>query len=175
MYKFHDKIKINEKQSVFQLLFNSYLNIPDELINYDTINGRSNNCKLICNYENGFLKSFACSTEIGLKYYEIDKNFDGSDFIEFSETIEYPIFEDMENVQNSYKVQQKTKTPISCVLTDFHVLLLYSDHVTAISSLNHHIVYEEYFVEQHGRLMNILKDSKSNITYTATNLYSDTR
>lgn len=40
-----------------------------------------------------------------------------------------------------------TMPPISFVLTEFHVLLLYSDHVTAISILSQSIVFEDIYDE----------------------------
>lgn len=50
-------------------------------------------------------------------------------------------------------------------MTEFHALLLYSDHVTAISLLNYETVYEEYFTEQYGRLLDITKDVQTNSIY----------
>lgn len=54
------------------------------------------------------------------------------------------------------------------VLTDFHVLLLYSDHITAVSTLNYRIVYEEYFPENVGKLLNITKDQSSGTIYACS-------
>lgn len=69
--------------------------------------------------------------------------------------------------------------PISFVLAEFHMLLLYTDHITAISLLNCQTVYEEYVAEQHGKLLDITKDhstetifaysSKSIFRYKVTN------
>lgn len=61
--------------------------------------------------------------------------------------------------------QKQNAQPISFALTDFHILLLYTDHVTAISLLNYQTVYEEYFTEQYGRLGDIITDSRSNTIF----------
>lgn len=45
------------------------------------------------------------------------------------------------------------------------MLLLYPDHITAVSLLNYQTVYEEYFTEQYGRLIDIIKDVQSNTIY----------
>lgn len=50
-------------------------------------------------------------------------------------------------------------------MTDFHALLLYPDHVTAVSMLNYQTVYEEYFTEDYGKLLNIVKDTRSDAIY----------
>ncbi|CAG2067677.1 unnamed protein product, partial [Timema podura] len=48
--------------------------------------------------------------------------------------------------------------PLSFVLTEFHALLLYSDHVRGISMLNHELVFEDYYNESFGKLVSITKD-----------------
>lgn len=46
------------------------------------------------------------------------------------------------------------------VLTDFHVALLYTDHITVLSFLNYQTVYEEYF--ESDRFIDITKDVRAN-------------
>lgn len=60
---------------------------------------------------------------------------------------------------------KKNIYPISFILTPFHVLLLYPNHVTAVSLLNYQIVYEEYFIEQYGTLLDIVKDVQTDTIY----------
>lgn len=55
---------------------------------------------------------------------------------------------------------QKLVCPISFVLTDFHVVLLYTDHITVLSLLNYQTVYEEYF--ESDRFIDITKDVRAN-------------
>ncbi|XP_039289671.1 vacuolar protein sorting-associated protein 18 homolog [Nilaparvata lugens] len=49
--------------------------------------------------------------------------------------------------------------PQAFVLTEFHALLLYADHVTGISTLNQATVFDDFYNESHGKLVNIAKDS----------------
>lgn len=63
----------------------------------------------------------------------------------------------------------KSVYPISFILTDFHALLLYSDHVTAVSLLNYQVVYEEYFVDQLGKFIEITRDLQTNAIFASTN------
>lgn len=55
--------------------------------------------------------------------------------------------------------------PISFVLTQFHALILYKDHVTAISLLDNQTVYEEHFGDQHGDLVDICQDQRTGRAY----------
>ncbi|KAI5729086.1 hypothetical protein M8J77_025183 [Diaphorina citri] len=48
---------------------------------------------------------------------------------------------------------------LSFILTEFHALLLYPDHVTGVSLLSKQIVFEDYYNDAHGRLVDIVKDS----------------
>lgn len=59
------------------------------------------------------------------------------------------------------------------MLTDFHALLLYADHVTAVSLLNYQVVYEEYFAEQFGKLIDVTKDVQTNtiFAYSVHNIF----
>lgn len=50
------------------------------------------------------------------------------------------------------------KPPFACVLTEFHVLLAYSDTIKGVSLLNKEVVYEDNYNEAFGRLVNIIKD-----------------
>lgn len=73
----------------------------------------------------------------------------------------------------SYVKPKKTNYPLSFVLTEFHVLLLYHDHVTAISLLNYQIIYEEFFNDQSGKLLDITKDNTTGtiFAYTAKGIF----
>lgn len=69
---------------------------------------------------------------------------------------------------SSYSKPPKPIYPKSFVLTDFHALLSYSDHITAVSLLNYQTIYEEYFAEQFGKLLDIKKDVISDTIYAFT-------
>lgn len=64
---------------------------------------------------------------------------------------------------------KKPVYPVSFVLTEFHMLLLYTDHITAISLLNYQIVYEEFIAEQFGKLLDITKDNTTETIFAYSN------
>lgn len=63
----------------------------------------------------------------------------------------------------------KTVYPLSFILTDFHALLVYPDHVTAVSLLNYQVVYEEYFADQLGKFVDVTRDLQTNAIFASTN------
>lgn len=60
-----------------------------------------------------------------------------------------PLYED-------YSLSQKP--PFSLVLTEFHVLLAYTDAIKGVSLLNKDLIYEDNYNEAFGKLIDIVKD-----------------
>lgn len=87
--------------------------------------------------------------------------------------VPFPETPDEESIDvHSASYTSKTKKqvyPISFILTDFHALLLYSDHVTAVSLLNYQVVYEEYFADQLGKFVDISRDIHTGAIFACTN------
>jgi vacuolar protein sorting-associated protein 18 len=62
----------------------------------------------------------------------------------------------------------KEQAPLSFVLTEFHILLMYSDKVRAISLLNQELVFEDTFSVGHGQLKSLIKDPKRRTLWAIT-------
>nr|XP_040229535.1 vacuolar protein sorting-associated protein 18 homolog [Anopheles coluzzii] len=196
LYKFHNTIRSGggslagstataaqelKLGGYLQKVFGPYQNVDDQLRDFEELSvGGSKGTgsgsasagswpKLVFNYEEDFPKSFGCLTEHGINYQEIDPAINQAQFVVQKELITYPEPRYVPPATNSHKVAPRTNCPLSFILTDFHALLLYADHVSAISLLDYQVVYEEYFVEQYGRLINIVKDVRSNVTFVYSN------
>ncbi|XP_071119989.1 vacuolar protein sorting-associated protein 18 homolog [Mytilus edulis] len=63
--------------------------------------------------------------------------------------------------------------PISMVLTEFHVLLLYQDRIKVVCVLNDQLIYDDVYADRLGKLMGLYKDPlKMSIwTYTSQNVF----
>lgn len=92
---------------------------------------------------------------------------DSPNFILNKKTLAFPEIES--EFRSASYMSKQNQVPSSFVLTKFHLLLQYSDHVTGISLINHQVVYDEYIPEQNGKLSAIVKDSKNGNVYTFTN------
>lgn len=117
---------------------------------------------------NKFPKAFGWLTEAGIFYGELNQIADSPNFITSKKTLTYPEQQDDYRTA-SYTSKHLNQTPMSFVLTDFHLLLQFSDHITGISLINHDVIYDEYFADQHGKLMSIVKDPKNGNVYTFSN------
>ncbi|XP_031628679.1 vacuolar protein sorting-associated protein 18 homolog isoform X2 [Contarinia nasturtii] len=174
LYKFHENLRVDEKPPYLQHIFQSYLNVPEDIKDFHQINNKLKYSKLRVNYDKTakFPKSFGWLTDIGIYTGEIDQQAESPQFILTNEVIPYPETPAEESIEvhsSSYTSTTKKQVyPISFIQTDFHVLLLYSDHVTAVSLLNYQIVYEEYFAEQLGKFVDVTRDITSNAIFAST-------
>ncbi len=69
--------------------------------------------------------------------------------------------------EDNYSVNEN---PISLVLTQFHVLILFKNRLKAICVLNEEVVFEDIFTETYGRLVGIAKDSVKGTVWVFTEL-----
>lgn len=135
-----------------QHIFNPYLNVPEQVSDFIEIQHSSDHSSLRFRRPNGaFPTAFAWLTDACILHGDMSANCTNDDCLldDGPQRIPLPI----------------GAAPISMVLTEFHALLLYKDHVRAISLLDHQPVYEEHFADQHGDLVAICIDAKTGRAY----------
>lgn len=169
LYKFHEILVVNENKSPsLQSIFTHYLNVPEEARDYEPMPSKLGYSQLDFNMEGKFPKAFGWLTEMGIFYGELNQIADSPSFITTKKTLTYPEPQNDYHTA-SYVSKHQTRAPTSFVLTDFHLLLQFADHITGISLINHEVVYDEYFADQYGKLLSIAKDSKNGNIYTYSN------
>nr|CAB3267628.1 vacuolar protein sorting-associated protein 18 homolog [Phallusia mammillata] len=57
---------------------------------------------------------------------------------------------------------------LNIVLTDFHLLLLYTDRMKVICSLNEQLIFEDVYTSRYGQLMGLFKDPVQSTIWTFT-------
>ena len=142
--------------------------MPEEARDYEQMSSKLTYSQLDFIHENKFPKAFGWLTEAGIFFGELNQIADSPNFITSKQTLSYPEQPDDYRTA-SYISKHQNLAPTSFVLTDFHLLLQFSDHVTGISLINHEVVYDEYFADQYGKLMNVVKDQKNGSIYTFSN------
>ncbi|XP_054719566.1 vacuolar protein sorting-associated protein 18 homolog [Uloborus diversus] len=58
--------------------------------------------------------------------------------------------------------RNEKRTPLSVLLTEFHVLVLFRDRIKAICVVNEQLVFDDAFTETYGSLKGIVKDQEKN-------------
>jgi vacuolar protein sorting-associated protein 18 len=96
---------------------------------------------------------FYINLEPGVFYGQIDTS-DSSLSTVTAETC--LIAYDKENEESAISIKEK---PLSMVLTQFHVLLLFKSKLKVICVLNEQVVLEDHFTEAYGNLIGIVKDA----------------
>jgi vacuolar protein sorting-associated protein 18 len=170
LYKFHETLYAQDNRyPPLQTVFTNYLNIPEEVRDYEEMPSKLSYSQLEFIMENKFPRAFGWLTENGVFFGEIShESANSPNFITTKKTLTYP--EQMDDYRTaSYVSKNFSNAPISMILTDFHLLIQYSDHITGISLINHEVIYDEYFADQHGKLMCVVKDEKNGNIYTFSN------
>lgn len=98
-------------------------------------------------------KSFGWLTETGILYAQVDPKPDTNNVLINQQMLTCP-----ETSLMGSNVSQNSSVPLSFVLTEFHALLLYSDHVKGISLLNQELIFEDVYNDAVGKLIGITKD-----------------
>jgi vacuolar protein sorting-associated protein 18 len=151
-----------------QSIFTNYLNVPEEARDFEEMPSKLTYSQLDFIQNHNFAKAFGWLTDIGVTYGELNQIANNPNFIKNKKTLTFPE-QSNDYHTSSYISAHSNLAPLSFVLTDFHLLLQYSDHITGISLVSHEVVYDEYFAEQYGKLMSIVKDSSNGNIYTYSN------
>lgn len=178
LYYFNGRTNPDEKP-LLQQVFNKYLNIPEK-DTYTEVQSNFRYSRLRFWAENLiYPRSFGWLTKQSIIYGEViiflslyksytysiclqidsARQEDIEAIIDNCQTIKYPkpLYED-------YSVSQKP--PFACVITEFHILLAYTDKIKGVSILNKEVVYEDNYNEAFGRLINIVKDPQTSILFS---------
>ncbi|KAK6624157.1 hypothetical protein RUM44_011015 [Polyplax serrata] len=158
LYQFRGSV--TDDKPVLQQVFKTYLSIPEKFESVPTVNHFKSKLDFYHSNIKEVPKRFAWLTGNGIYYANIDPNSEENIKIENCELLKFN--------------QETNPIPKSFVLTEFHILLLYMDHVRAYSILNQQIVFEDFYIETYGCLGNIHREpSKGTIwIFTEKNVFS---
>ncbi|KAK7864534.1 hypothetical protein R5R35_007310 [Gryllus longicercus] len=145
LYQFCGSVGSVDEKPLLQQIFNNYLAMPEA---YQDIPSNLKYSHLEFSYQGhrGPPKTFAWLTEPGIFYCKVipSRALHGDTVLADSQLVRYPV--------------PASGAPMSFVLSHFHALLLYPDHVVGVSLLNQEPVFEDIYSETYGKLVNIAKD-----------------
>ncbi|XP_042895877.1 vacuolar protein sorting-associated protein 18 homolog [Parasteatoda tepidariorum] len=131
---------------VLQNVFHYYKDVPESHIE---LPGTLSYSKLQLYYPNPKVLpvTFGWMTEPGIVYGDINYAADSpKNLIVKRKLLHYP------------EEKSGNRVPLSIILTEFHVLVLFHDRLKVISVLNQQLVFEDFFSETYGSLKGIVKD-----------------
>ncbi|XP_049801385.1 vacuolar protein sorting-associated protein 18 homolog isoform X1 [Schistocerca nitens] len=142
LYQFIGSVTNAEEKLFFTQIFSSYISNPER---FQEIPSNLKYSRLEFHYQTskGLPKIIAWLTEPGIFYGQLDTS-NSDSVLSNSQLLHYPA--------------PSEGAPLAFVITEFHTLLLFADHVKGVSLLNHELIFEDYFSETVGKLVSITKD-----------------
>ncbi|CAK8677916.1 unnamed protein product [Clavelina lepadiformis] len=172
LFQFNGSIYNNSGDvPVFQTIFAPYENIPPRYID---LPGFVDNSQLIFLYSSkgntmqvptqfawlaapgiyvGDVKSSQAMDESALQQRSLVAN---------PKLISYPAAE------NNNPFAEENTNVLNIVLTEFHILLLYSDRLKAVCSLNEQVICEDVYTSRYGQLVGLIRDPILNTIWAYT-------
>uniref|UniRef100_A0A6P7GKW2 Vacuolar protein sorting-associated protein 18 homolog n=1 Tax=Diabrotica virgifera virgifera TaxID=50390 RepID=A0A6P7GKW2_DIAVI len=160
LYYFSSSVNVNEKP-VLQQVFNKYLNVPEAQTFMECHSDKKFSKLQLWSENLTTPNSFAWVTSEGISFCQIDVAIDSIKSIESkTNLIPYP--------KALYDDSTPQKYPIAVALTQFHILLAYTDSVKGVCLFNQEVVYEDNYNEAFGRLVNLVKDVRTGDIWAIT-------
>ncbi|XP_023247214.1 vacuolar protein sorting-associated protein 18 homolog [Copidosoma floridanum] len=152
IYQYIGVVSSHEEKPLLQQVFSKYLNIKESFIQLESSLPYSK-MQFYFSLPQEFPKTFGWLTETGILISQVDPKVDPDNLLVNQQMLPCP-----ETSLLSSSTSRKHSTPLSFVLTEFHALLLYNDHVKGISLLNQELIFEDLYNDAFGKLINIIKD-----------------
>ncbi|XP_014226256.1 vacuolar protein sorting-associated protein 18 homolog [Trichogramma pretiosum] len=159
IYQYIGVVNNHEEKPLLQQVFSKYLNIKERFNQLESSLPYSK-MQFYYSFPQEFPKSFSWLTETGILYAQVDTKSDPENILINQQFLPCPETSLLSSSINNTN-KKKTAAPLSFVLTEFHVLLLYVDHVKGVSLLNQELIFEDIYNDAYGKLVNIVKDCTS--------------
>ncbi|XP_077978049.1 vacuolar protein sorting-associated protein 18 homolog isoform X1 [Glandiceps talaboti] len=147
LYQFIGIIPTSAEAPVFSYVFQSYEDSPASFLELPGNFGYSE-LKFYVQKHRSPPKNFAWMTGPGVYYGNMDYSGQSRDVTAESRLLQYPLDDG-----------EKFVPPVSMVVTEFHVLLLFPDRLKAMCVLNEQLIFEDIFSTRFGRLLGLCKDA----------------
>ncbi|XP_034942311.1 vacuolar protein sorting-associated protein 18 homolog isoform X2 [Chelonus insularis] len=152
IYQYVGTINNPQEKPLLQQIFSKYLNVKERFNQLESSLPYSR-MQFYYPVPKGLPKTFGWLTETGILYAEIDPQIDSDSILINQEMLYCP-----ETSLSGTTVSNTATAPINFILTKFHALILYTDHVKGISLLNQELIFEDIYDDTYGKLINITKD-----------------
>lgn len=147
LYQFIGNASQSSDPPLLQHVFANYVDNPERFLEIPSELDYSQ-LQFFCNPPRSVPKSFAWMTGAGVFYGVIDCSGQAGQDSVTKDTwlLQYP------------RDKGEPAKPLSVLVTEFHVLVLFPDKMKAMCILNEQLVFQDAFVETHGRMLGVVKD-----------------
>jgi len=159
LFQFIGSVPLSPDPPVFHSVFAHYGDMPAHFVELPGKIDRSQLC-VFCPKPPSTLRSFAWMTATGVYCGNIDLSCSSGPHSVTSDTklIQYQRYED----------ERPEPPPLSIVLTQFHILILFADRLKVVCSLNEQLVYNDLFTDRFGPLLGLCRDPVKESVWTFT-------
>ena len=148
LFQFLGSVPSSADPPVFQSVFARYADVPEHFVELPGKIERSQLCVLRARAAST-PQSFAWMTGTGVYCGRIDVSCASGP---------HSVTADTKLIQYQRDADERRDTPLSLVMTEFHILVLFADRLKVTCSLNEQLVYNDLFTDRFGSLLGLCRD-----------------
>jgi len=148
LYQFIGTVASSADPPIFQSVFARYTDMPEHFVD---LPGRTEHSQLCVFYPQQQLSpcSFAWMTAVGIYCGRLDLTCSSGP---------HSVTVDTRLIQYQRGEDDRPDRPLSIVLTEFHVLILFADRMNVMCLLNEQLIYNDLFTDRFGSLLGLCRD-----------------
>lgn len=148
LFQFIGSVPLSSDPPIFHSVFDRYSDTPEHFVELPGRIDRSQLCVFYPKYQSS-PRSFAWMTGTGIYCGHIDV---------LCSSGPHSVTADTKLIQYQRDEDKSPDAPLSIVLTEFHILVLYADRMKVICLLNEQLVFDDLFTTRFGSLLGLCRD-----------------
>jgi len=148
LFQFIGSIPSSPDPPIFHSVFARYSDMPEHFVELPGKIDRSQLCTFYPKFQSS-PRSFAWMTGTGIYCGQFDLSCSSGP---------HSVTADAKLIQYQRDEDERPDPPLSIVLTEFHILVLFPDRMKVLCSLNEQLVYNDLFTDRFGALLGLCRD-----------------
>jgi len=148
LFQFLGSVPSSADPAVFHSVFARYSDVPEHFVELPGKVERSQLCMFRARFQST-PRSFAWMTSTGVYCGHIDLSCSSGP---------HSVTADTKLIQYQRDEDEKREAPLSIVMTEFHVLVMFADRMKVTCSLNEQLIYTDLFTDRFGSLLGLCRD-----------------
>jgi len=148
LYQFIGNVPSSPDPPIFHSVFARYSDMPEHFVELPGKSDRSQLCMFYSKFQSS-PRLFAWMTGTGVYCGNIDLSCASGP---------HSVTADTKLIQYQRDEDERPDAPLSIVLTEFHILVLFADRMKVVCSLNEQLIYNDLFTDRFGALLGLCRD-----------------